>query len=93
MPAIHVRLTDLQRDLILEIHQYQRSRGFCPTVRELKNSTGASSTSVVHYNLNHLQALGLVTWEPFIARTIRINETVLPPLGARTLLKKIGKVK
>jgi SOS-response transcriptional repressor LexA len=45
-----------------------------PTVKEIADEAGLSSTSVVWYHLEILRAEGHVTWQPGKARTIRLVE-------------------
>ena len=46
-------------------------KGYAPTVKEIQDYTGISSTSVVVYWLQKLRIEGRVTWEPGKARTVR----------------------
>ena len=73
---ITFRLTDDQAELLQAIGQYQAAHGFCPTIRELQQITGTSSSSLVHLRLDQLRSIGLITWEPFVARTIRLQEAI-----------------
>lgn len=50
---------------------FEKVHGYPPTVRDLMQITGASSTSVVVYRLQRLEADGLVKRSPRLARAIR----------------------
>ena len=64
-------LTDLQQRLYTAVVDFWLSHGYCPQVRELTKLARISSTSVVAYNLDKLQARGLILMEPGVTRTIR----------------------
>lgn len=46
-------------------------RGYAPSVRDIQEGVGISSTSVVIYNLKSLREQGRVTFEDGRARTVR----------------------
>jgi repressor LexA len=73
-----IELTDGQHRMLTAIEEFHRARGFAPTVRELQKAVGMRSSNTAHYHLRQLQALGLITWEPQIARTIRLSPEVQP---------------
>lgn len=50
---------------------YQETYGYAPSLRELMELTGASSTSVVSYRLKRLESDGLVKRSPRLARAIQ----------------------
>ncbi len=47
-------------------------RGYPPTVREIGDAVGLTSTSTVHGHLRRLRRLGRLTMEPDSPRTIRV---------------------
>jgi SOS-response transcriptional repressor LexA len=61
-----------------EVHnfivQYQLEHGYCPTIRDIKNGLGYSTTSYVAYILNHLAEEGKVDWVVGKSRTIHSIE-------------------
>ena len=58
--------------------------GFAPTVREMRDALGISSTSVVTYHVKSLAAVGLLTHKRNAARTLRLTEKGLDALREET---------
>jgi len=54
------------------ISQYIQKNGYSPTTREIAAAVGLSSPSTVTGHLNRLKKKGLVDFEPYEVRTIRI---------------------
>lgn len=75
--------TQIVYDAIVKfIHDY----GMPPTIRELMEKTGLSSTSVVKYHLDKMRAFGLLTFHDGKARSIRLlTEEILPMDGHEIL--------
>lgn len=48
------------------------SHGYGPTIREMGDELGISSTSVVSYRMHILQREGRLTWEEGRSRTVRV---------------------
>ena len=49
-------------------------KGYAPSVEEIREYAGLSSTSVVYYWLNKLRIEGRLTWEDGKARTLRVTQ-------------------
>lgn len=65
-----------KRELILEfIRTYQGKYNRSPSFLEIARATGISSKSVVVYHLEKMRDDGIVTWEPKLARTIKIIDS------------------
>lgn len=61
------------RDRIVAfVTSYITLHGYSPTVREICDGCGVSSTSVVAYHLALLEGAGRITRVPAIARSIRV---------------------
>lgn len=56
--ALSLRSEQVLRAVIDFKHEHA---GDSPTVREIMSMTGISSTSVVHYHLNHMARMGVIT--------------------------------
>lgn len=56
------------------IAQFHDTNGYMPTYREIARGCGWRSHSTVKYHLERLQAMGLITHEPWRARSIRLTE-------------------
>lgn len=59
--------------LLLALQDYARRQPYPPTIRELMEICGFSSTSVCFYWLTKLQRRGIVDWEPGAFRTTCIT--------------------
>jgi len=65
-------LSSKQQKIIDFVHQFWVDNGYPPTVREIVNECGISSTSVVDYNLNILEQVGYIRRRPEVSRGIEI---------------------
>jgi repressor LexA len=65
-------MTPAQRELVDAVERFWAENGFPPTVRELCEMTGRSSTSTIHAHLLRLQKAGIVEWRPGRQRTLRV---------------------
>ena len=68
-----VTLTPRQREVLEVIEQYQRDRGFPPSVREIGEAVGLTSPSTVHAHLATLQKLGFLRRDPTKPRAIEVR--------------------
>ncbi len=88
-------LTDRQRQILDYIKTEVRRKGFPPTVRDIGEAVGLSSSSTVHSHLAALEAKGLVRRDPSKPRALEVldgsreereaafsNVRELPVLGA-----------
>jgi repressor LexA len=67
-------LSERQQRILGFIRDYLSRRHFPPTIREIGESVGISSTSVVTYNLDALERKGLLVRDDEISRGIRLVE-------------------
>jgi repressor LexA len=91
MPAASVRdgadgLTARQRRILDVIHRTIRDRGYPPTVREIGEAVGLTSSSSVHAQLATLERRGLLHRDPTKPRTIttaepKVEGAVVPVVG------------
>ncbi|MBM4423564.1 MAG: transcriptional repressor LexA [Chloroflexi bacterium] len=70
------KLSERQKGIIEFIRNFQRSNGYPPTIREIGEAVGISSTSVVNYNLNKLEKDGYLTRDLKVSRGLRLSEAV-----------------
>jgi repressor LexA len=68
-----VTLTPRQREVLEVIEQFQRERGFPPSVREIGEAVGLTSPSTVHAHLATLQKLGFLHRDPTKPRAIEVR--------------------
>ncbi len=66
-------LSDRQRKILQFIVGFVSENEFPPTIREIGEQVGISSTSVVNYNLAKLEELGLITRRKEVSRGLSLN--------------------
>src|SRR4051812_24562842 len=66
-------LTDRQLAILNVIDEHMRSRGYPPSVREIGEAVGLTSTSTVHAHLATLQRLGYLRRDPTKPRAIEVH--------------------
>jgi repressor LexA len=81
-------LSDRQKRLLETIREFTAENGYPPTIRQLGEAVGISSTSVVSYNLAILQRKGHLSRDREVSRGLRLSEEAeldtvhIPLLGA-----------
>jgi len=68
-------LTDRHKRILAFLESYQKKTGYPPSIREIGEHTGVSSTSVVNYYLDQLEEAEYIARESNISRGIRILKT------------------
>ena len=68
-------LTERQIKILQVLDRFQRKVGYPPTIREIGDQCGISSTSVVNYYLDQLQELGYIERDQGVSRGIRLVKT------------------
>lgn len=68
-------LTDRHKRILAYLDSYQKKAGYPPSIREIGEHTGVSSTSVVNYYLDQLEEAEYIARESNISRGIRILKT------------------
>ena len=74
MAISRTQLSPRQRQILAFIREFQRAHGYPPTVREIGQAVGISSTSVVDYNLKVLRKLGLLRRDAEVSRGLELLE-------------------
>jgi len=67
---------------ILEFVSRYQNRGYPPSIREIGEATGVTSTSVVNYYLDQLEKWGFVERDRHISRGVRVIPERLAEIGA-----------
>lgn len=67
------KLPERQQKVLAFLEDFIEANGYPPTVREIGNGIGVSSTSLVTYYLRRLEERGLINRESSISRGIRLN--------------------
>lgn len=72
-----------QRDILAFIRDFQQKRGFPPSIREIGEGVGLSSSSTVHSHLQQLSRKGYVQLNKSKPRSIELTDrpTELPVLA------------
>jgi repressor LexA len=65
-------LTDRQARILEYIKGFLAENGYPPTIREIGQALGISSTSVVNYNLNKLEKAGLLGRDSQVSRGLKV---------------------
>ena len=68
-------LSERQTRILDYIRQVTRARAYPPSVREIGEAVGLSSSSTVHNHLNQLERRGLIKRDPSKSRTVSLVET------------------
>jgi len=69
-----VDLSPRQQDMLSFLQRFIEENGYPPTIREIGQGVKTSSTSVVSYNLNILQAKGYIQRDREISRGVKLVE-------------------
>lgn len=75
-------MTDQQKRIYLAIRAFIETNGYGPTIREICNAVGLSSSSTVKSHVDTLRRKGYVTFEKSLPRTIRLTDKPLEDGGA-----------
>jgi repressor LexA len=66
------QLTDRQTRILDYIRYVTKTRNYPPSVREIGEAVGLSSSSTVHNHLNQLERRGLIKRDPSKSRTVQL---------------------
>ena len=82
-----------QIDVLRFIYEEVKEHGYPPTVREICNAVGLSSTSTVHGHLSRLEKNGYIQRDPSKPRAIELTQIGLKAIGATaTAIPMLGTV-
>ena len=70
------QLTERQSKILTYIRDVTRVRSYPPSVREIGEAVGLSSSSTVHNHLNQLERRGLIRRDPSKSRTVQLVQDV-----------------
>lgn len=80
-PASRIRLTRRRIQILQCIYDYIKSHGFPPSIREIGQTVGLSSSSTIHIHLDRLVTMGLLNREPSKPRCAQITQAGRAALG------------
>jgi repressor LexA len=88
------KLSERQSEILSFIRTFQRESGYPPTIRQIGESVGISSTSVVNYNLNKLEKGGYLTRDLKVSRGLRLASGPDAPgaLGDVLRIPLVGRI-
>jgi repressor LexA len=69
---LNTELSDRQSKILEYIRQVTRQRNYPPSVREIGEAVGLSSSSTVHNHLNQLERRGFIKRDPTKSRTVQL---------------------
>lgn len=85
--------TERQQSILHVIRQFTSERGYPPSVREIGERVGLSSSSTIHAHLKALEKRGLISRDPTKPRALR-SEALEPatPVPDAVVMPIVGKV-
>ncbi|HET7814585.1 MAG TPA: transcriptional repressor LexA [Candidatus Baltobacteraceae bacterium] len=86
--------TERQQRILEVIHEFTAERGYPPSVREIGERVGLSSSSTIHAHLKTLERRGLISRDPTKPRALRseVGNTAGAPVPETVVMPVIGKV-
>jgi len=72
----HQGLSERQLKILDILENFQKKNGYPPSIREICEKTGISSTSVVNYYLDQLQEMGYIERDQGVSRGIRLLKPI-----------------
>jgi repressor LexA len=85
-------LSSRQQQMLKFIQDFVDENGYPPTIREIGKALRISSTSVVNYNLNILQAKGFILRNRDISRGVRLVGTKVQPGSLTIRVPILGRI-
>lgn len=68
----NTELSPKQQEVLNQIRAFIKINGFPPTIQQLCQVCGVSSTSTIHFHLTTLKKKGMIHWDPASKRAIQI---------------------
>jgi len=65
-------MTDRQWEIYEDVRDYTRTGGYPPTIREIEEMVGLSSSSTVYDHLKKIKSKGYITFEPGCPHALRV---------------------
>jgi len=75
-------LTERHMKILQFLQDFQNENGYPPSIREIGEQTGISSTSVVNYYLDQLERMGYIKRDRHISRGVVLTEKIVEVFGA-----------
>lgn len=74
LPFINTDLTPKQREVLEQLLRFLYTNNYPPSIQQLCQLCGVSSTSTIHFHLSSLKKKGLIGWNPAEKRAISVRE-------------------
>jgi repressor LexA len=84
--------TERQRSILDVIRRFTAERGYPPSVREIGELVGLSSSSTIHAHLKALERRGLISRDPTKPRAMRSNGPFSGPAHDAVVMPILGRV-
>ena len=85
--------TERQQHILSVIRQFTSERGYPPSVREIGERVGLSSSSTIHAHLKALEKRGLISRDPTKPRALRSDMSgPMPSVPDSVVMPIVGKV-
>ncbi|NLF49728.1 MAG: repressor LexA [Leptolinea sp.] len=81
MPRRTVGLSDRHRKIMEFLTSFVEKNSYSPSIRQIGESIGVKSTSLVDYYLNYLEQEGYIARDGRVSRSIRVFKPVYPESG------------
>ncbi len=77
-------LSERHRKIMDFLTRFQDQTGYSPSIRQIGDSIGVKSTSLIDYYLNQLQQMGIIERDEHVSRSIRVvNPVPTAPIAQR----------
>jgi repressor LexA len=83
MPRRSEGLSERHRKIMEFLTAFQERSGYSPSIRQIGDSIGVKSTSLIDYYLNQLQQMEFIERDQHVSRSIRILRPLFPSVGAQ----------
>ncbi|MBN9687155.1 MULTISPECIES: hypothetical protein [unclassified Corallococcus] len=83
-------LTERQEDVLIFIASYSKAKGFAPSNKDIRAHFGWGSSNTVADHLEALARKHCLTWEPGLARTLRLTEAGQDAVARRQAQQQAG---
>jgi repressor LexA len=85
-------LSERQQRILEFIREFINKNRFPPTIREIGEKAGISSTSVVKYNLDALERMGFIERDREISRGLRLVEDLAGRIAEVIQVPILGRI-
>ncbi len=76
-------LSERHRKIMEFLSRFQEQSGYSPSIRQIGDSIGVKSTSLIDYYLNQLQQMGIIERDQHVSRSIRVINPIPPATAQR----------